>query len=44
MSTTLQVQNARILMVSAAQILAKGGGRADEAFDANALLENVHNH
>ena len=25
-STTLQVQNARILMVSAARILAKGGG------------------
>ena len=44
MSTTLQVQNARILMVSAARILAKVGGRPDEAFDANALLESVHNH
>ena len=43
-STTLQVQNARILMVSAARILARGGGRPDEAFDANALLESVHNH
>ena len=43
-STTLQVRNARILIVSAAQILAKGGGRADEAFDGNALLESIHNH
>jgi hypothetical protein len=42
-STTLQVQNARILMLSATRILAKGGG-ADEAFDMNALLESVHNH
>ena len=41
-STTLQVQNARILMLSATRILAKSG--ADEAFDMNALLESVHNH
>ncbi len=42
-STTLQVQNARILMVSSARILSRGGGRADAAFDCQALLESVHN-
>ena len=42
-STTLQVQNARILMLSSARILSRGGGRSDAAFDCQALLESVHN-
>ena len=42
-STTLQVHNARILMLSSAQILSRGSGRREEAFDCQALLESVHN-
>jgi hypothetical protein len=43
-STTLQIHNARILMMSTVRILAKNGGRLEEAFDANALMESVHNN
>lgn len=41
-STTLQVQNARIIMEASARLLA-GRGRRDEAFDRDAIMESVHN-
>ena len=40
-STTLQVQNARILETAASTILCRAD-RPDEAFDAQALMEQVH--
>lgn len=40
-STTLQVQNARILETAASTILSRTD-RQDEAFDAHALMEQVH--
>ena len=43
-STTLQIHNARILMMSTTRILAKNAGRLEEAFDVNALMESVHNN
>ena len=38
------IHNARILMMSTTRILAKNAGRLEEAFDANALMESVHNN
>ena len=42
-STTMQVQNARILATAARSILSRND-RPDEAFDTEALLEQVHVH
>ena len=42
-STTLQVQNARIIMMASAAILARTG-RRDPAFDCNVLMETIHNY
>ena len=42
-STTMQVQNARIL-ATAARIILSRNDRPDEAFDTEALLEQVHVH
>ena len=41
-STTLQVQNTRILLMASTSILAQSG-RREEAFDPDVLLESVHN-